>query len=93
MDAPIFEPMHGRAWRDFFVGVSNAINCDPPNFRTIVNKDTYNSVFQMWCLNVQKIVNDITPGAIDDPPFEEGIIGGRFGKSFTEWFGAVAREV
>lgn len=94
MEAPIKEPITSRAWKDFFIEVSDAIGSPPPHFLTWENKNGgYDAIFSMWCMNVQAAINDVTPDTINDPPLNEKTEAGRFGRAFSDWFMSVAQEV
>jgi hypothetical protein len=93
MEAPIKDPITNRTWQDFFIEISDLIGSPPPHFQKLESKAGYDSLFVMWCMNVQTAINDVTPGIINDPPLNERIEAGRFGKAFADWFMSVAQEV
>ena len=94
MEAPVTEPIKSRAWRDFFVWVSDTLGIFDPFFMGFIFNKTfgYNPVFLRWCLAAQQAVNAVTPGAISDFPVKE-IAQARFGPMACQWFVKLAKEV
>lgn len=90
---PAIDPAGGLSWKNFFIELSDALGIEPPNFSTPARGQNYDAMFQVWCMRVQAAINDVTPLTIDDPPLTEAMNGHVFGRSFLDWFNAVATEV